>query len=220
LEFRVPYTFVNALNEGTLFDRALRVFEEAARTERLYDVVAGDDQCTIGVGMLQDTFKEADGRHREEELGGLMIHPTARGIGIAPLLIKLILVHRYVVRSRGDTEEEYIAHVVDGNTGPIHALIEAGFRVIGPVKLHPGEFDGAVEHMIAPGENFVPMHAYRFDRHAIDNLVRDLWIFWHESRELTCSDLNVRLQVDFSDLVDPSLLDTEIQEIGRRGSFR
>src|SRR5262245_39258556 len=101
-EFRIPYTFVNALNEGTLFDRALRVFEEAARTERLYDVVAGDDRSTIGVGMLQDTFKEADGRPREEELGCLMIHPAARGIGIAPLLIKLIIVHRYAVRSRND----------------------------------------------------------------------------------------------------------------------
>lgn len=42
-EYRVPYTFVEALNEGTLFDRSSRVFEEAARTQRLYDVVVGED---------------------------------------------------------------------------------------------------------------------------------------------------------------------------------
>jgi hypothetical protein len=29
-EFRIAYTFVEALNEGTLFDRSVRTFEEAA----------------------------------------------------------------------------------------------------------------------------------------------------------------------------------------------
>ncbi len=212
-EFRVPYTFVEALNEGRLFDRSSRVFEEAARTQRLYDVVVGDDQRIVGTGMLQDTFQEADGQHREEELGGLMIHPAARGIGIVTLLIKLMLVHRFAVLRGSDTEEDYIAHVVDGNSGPIHALLSAGFRAIGPVRLHPGEFDGAIEHMMAPGENFVPMHAYRFNRGVIDNLIRDLWTFWHESRVLNRADWNLRLEVDFSDLVDPAFLDTEIQRM-------
>ena len=91
-EFRIPYTFVEALNEGTLFDRSARIFEEAARTQRLYDVVVGEDQRIIAAGMLQDTFKEADGIHREEELGALMVHPAARGIGIVGLMIKLMLV--------------------------------------------------------------------------------------------------------------------------------
>jgi hypothetical protein len=36
--------------------------------------------------MLQDSFKEADGHHREEELGALMVHPAARGIGIVGLM--------------------------------------------------------------------------------------------------------------------------------------
>jgi hypothetical protein len=31
--------------------------------------------------------------------------------------------------------------------------------------------------MMAPGENYVPMHAYRFNRNAIDNLILDLWTF-------------------------------------------
>src|SRR5829696_4560954 len=94
LTFRQTPTseFRQALNEGTLFDRSARVFEEAARTQRLYDVVVGEDQRIIGARMLQDTFKEADGLHREEELGALMVHPAARGIGIVSLMTKLMLV--------------------------------------------------------------------------------------------------------------------------------
>src|SRR5262249_43631384 len=96
-DYRIPYTLVQSLNEGTLFDRPVRTFEEAARTQRLYDVLVGEDQRIIGAGMLQDTLKQADGRCREEELGALMVHPAARGIGIVGLMIKLILVQRYAV---------------------------------------------------------------------------------------------------------------------------
>ena len=49
-EFRIAYTFVEALNEGTLFDRSARTFEEAARTQRLYDVVVGEDDQVHGNG--------------------------------------------------------------------------------------------------------------------------------------------------------------------------
>jgi hypothetical protein len=213
-EYRIPYTFVEALNEGTLFDRSSRVFEEAARTQRLYDVVVGEDQRIIGAGMLQDTLREADGHHREEELGALMVHPAARGIGIVGLMIKLMLVHRYAVLRSSDTEEDYIAHVVDGNRGPIHALLAAGFEDLGPMKLHPGEFDGHIEHMMAPGEDYVPMHAYRFNRDTIENLIHDLWTFWHGARELSRADWNVRVMVDFSGIVDPTFLDAEVARTG------
>jgi hypothetical protein len=213
-EYRIPYTFVEALNEGTLFDRSSRVFEEATRTQRLYDVVVGEDRRIVGAGMLQDSFQDADGRHWEEELGGLMVHPGARGIGIVGLLIKLMLVHRFAVLESSGTQEDYVAHVVDGNRGPIHALLAAGFEDAGPVKLHPGEFDGHIEHMMAPGENYVPMHAYRFKRAAIDNLIRELWTFWHGPRELSRADWSVRLKVDFTDLVDPAFLDTEVERMG------
>src|SRR5215207_4232111 len=84
-EYRIPYTFVESLNEGTLFDRSAQTFEKAASTQRLYDVVVGEDQRIIGAGMLQDTLTEADVHKREEELGALMVHPAARGIGIVGL---------------------------------------------------------------------------------------------------------------------------------------
>src|ERR671912_2181549 len=212
-EYRIPYTFVESLNEGTLFDRSARTFEAAALTQRLYDVIVGEDQRIIGAGMLQDPLKQADGRHREEELGALMVHPAARGIGIVGLLIKLMLVYRYAVLRTSDTQEDYIAHVVDGNLGPIHALLAAGFQDLGPMKLHPGEFDGHLEHMIAPGENYVPMHAYRFNRDTIDNLIHDLWTFWRGGRELSRTDRNLWVKVDFSGMVDPAFLDAEVERI-------
>jgi len=215
-EYRIPYTFVEALNEGTLFDRSARTFEEAARTQRLYDAVVGEDQRVIGTVMLQDTLKDADGNHREEELGALMVHPAARGVGVSGLMIKLVLVHRYAVLRASGAEEDYIGHVVDGNLGPIHALLAAGFEDLGPMKLHPGEFDGHVEHMMAAGENYVPMHAYRFNRAAIDNLIRDLWSFWHGGRELSRPDRSLSVKVDFSDMVDPSFLDAEAARFGQR----
>ena len=140
-----------------------------------------------------------------------MVHPAARGIGIVGLMIKLRLVHRYAVLRTTDTEEDYIAHVVDGNRGPIHALVAAGFEDLGPMKLHPGEFDGHIEHMIAPGGDYVPMHAYRFNRDAIDNLIYDLWIFWHGGRELSLADRDLHVKVNFSGMVDPAFLDEGVR---------
>ena len=58
------------------------------------------------------------------------------------------------------------------------------------------------------------MHAYRFNRDAIDNLIRDLWTFWHKGRELTRADRNLRVEVDFSGMVDPAFLEAEVERIG------
>ena len=56
-EYRIAYTFVESLNEGTLFDRSVRVFEEAARAQRLYDVVVGEDAGrAVLVLLVADDF--------------------------------------------------------------------------------------------------------------------------------------------------------------------
>jgi hypothetical protein len=68
--------------------------------------------------------------------------------------------------------------------------------------------------MIAPGEHYVHMHTYRFNRDAIDDLIHDLWIFWHGERELSRTDRNLRVNVDFSSMVDPAFLDAEVERIG------
>ncbi|MFY2822336.1 hypothetical protein [Ruegeria sp. MALMAid1280] len=215
-EYRIPYIFVEALNEGTLFERSSRIFEEAARSGHLYDVVVGKDKQIICTGMLQDTLTGADGQHREEELCGLMVHPAARGIGVVGLMIKLMLVHCHAILRDNSTVEDYIAHGVDGNRGPIHALLATGIEDMGAMKLHPGEFDGHIEHMMAPGEDYVPMRAYRFDRNALDGLICELRGFWHGSRELSRVGSNMRLKVDFSDMVAPEFLNEEYERISSK----
>ena len=49
-------------------------------------------------------------------------------------------------------DEEYLAHVIDGNGAPLHSLLEAGFRPIGPVDVHRGDIDAVIDYMIK-GEN-------------------------------------------------------------------
>jgi hypothetical protein len=200
--YRVPFTFVEALNEGTLVDRSGRVFESAAQQNSLYEVVVGPDERIVGTGMFQETFRDAAGGHHEEELGGLMVHPGARGFGIMGLLVKLMMIHRFAVLLPREADEDDIAHVVDGNRGPIDGLVAAGFVPIGEMQMHAGEFDGALGHMMQPGENFVRLHAYRFDPAAIDCLIRELQDFKRNGGMLVRSDLGVRLPVDFSRLVD------------------
>ena len=54
-------------------------------------------------------------------------------------------------------DEEYLAHVVDGNGAPLHSLLEAGFTPIGPVDVHRGDIDAVIDHMIKGGESVVHM---------------------------------------------------------------
>ena len=208
--YRIPFTFVEALNEGVLFDRSARVFAEAARKQGLYEVVVGDDERIIGTAMFQDTFTDADGDHHEEELGGLMVHPGTRGFGVMTVLLKVMMVHRYAIMIPHDTLEEDIAHVVDGNQGPVHGLVAAGFEPIGEVKLHPGEFDGAMGHMMFPGEDFVRFHAYRFNGAAIGRLIHDLWNLCDQGGRLRGKDTSVNVGVDFSSIVSTDFLSSAV----------
>ena len=172
--------------------------------------MVGEDRRVIGAGMLQELSRKPTDivGKRSWALYGASRRPRHRDRWPFD---EAYAGHRYAVLRSSDTEEDYIAHVVDGNRGPIHALLAAGFEDLGPMKLHPGEFDGHVEHMMAPGENYVPMHAYRFNRDTIDNLIRDLWSFWHGGGELSRPDRNLRVKVDFSDMVDPAFLDAEVE---------
>lgn len=200
--YRIPFTFVEALNEGTLFDRSGRVFASAAQNGSLYEVVVGEDERIVGTGMFQETFRDAAGNHHEEELGGLMVHPGARGFGVMGLLVKLMMVHRFAVVLPRAADEDDIAHVVDGNRGPIRGLVAAGFEPVGEVRMHAGELDGAMGHMMQSGEDFVRLHAYRFDPAAIDCLIRELQDFRRDGALLRRDDLGVRLTVDFSGILD------------------
>ena len=116
-EYRLPFTFIEALNEGTLFDRPAHVFLDAAR---LFHVVNRTTENILGTGVVQP----ASGGHTsptQAEVGGLMVHPAARGFGIASLLLKVMMVYAVKESGRDLPDEQYLAHVVDGNGGPIHA---------------------------------------------------------------------------------------------------
>jgi GNAT superfamily N-acetyltransferase len=124
-EYRLPFTFIEALNEGTLFDRPAHVFRDAARQHRLFHVVNLTTENILATGVVQ----LASGGHKsptQAEVGGLMVHPAARGFGIASLLVKVMMVYAVKESGRDAPDEQYLAHVVDGNGGPIHALLEAG----------------------------------------------------------------------------------------------
>jgi len=100
-----------------------------------------------------------------------MFHPVARGFGLCSLLVKIMMVYAIKESGRDSPNEEYLAHIIDGNGAPLHSLLEAGFRPIGPVDVHRGDVDAVIHRMIKPGESVVHMHGFVFDREVIENLV-------------------------------------------------
>jgi GNAT superfamily N-acetyltransferase len=211
-EYLLPFTFIEALNEGTLFDRPAHVFRDAARQHRLFHVVNRTTENILGTGVVQLT----GGRKSpaEAEVGGLMVHPAARGFGIASLLVKVMMVYAVKESGRDAPDEQYLAHVVDGNGGTIHALLEAGFRPAGHVDIHRGDIDAVIDHMLKDGESAVRLQAFVFDREAMGKLVLSLWQFARQDCGLvTRSDEggDVRVTVDFSHVIPPAHLDAQVE---------
>jgi hypothetical protein len=198
-DYRIPYTFIEALNEGVLFDRSARVFKEAARDHRLFEIINPRTTNLIGTGVLQESTYNS---RQQCEIGGLMIHPAACGLGLVTLLIKTIMVRELLTKRQGPIDEEYIAHVVDGNRGPIHAFLRCGFRAAGDVILHPGDFDGAMGHMIEEGATGVLMHSYIFDPKSFETLALDLYNFVNRDHALIQRQPGLRIKVDLHALLD------------------
>ena len=68
-EYRLPFTFIEALKEGTLFDRPAHFFRDAARQHRLFHVVNRTTENILGTGVVQ----LASGGHKsptQAEVGG------------------------------------------------------------------------------------------------------------------------------------------------------
>jgi GNAT superfamily N-acetyltransferase len=215
-EFRIVATFVEALNEGTLFDRPAHVFHEAAKARQLFQVMNLTTDNMIGTAIVQEAPPDARGHRPSAEVGGMMVHPAARGFGIASLLLRVVMVHELRSR-RHDPGEAFIAHVIDGNDAPVHALLGAGFEVTGAVIVRPGEVDAEVGHMIPEGAEGVPMHGYRLDPKAFDSLIHGLWRFVHDEQRLIGDDVHGRAEVDFSDLLDPAWLCARVTHLRAQG---
>ena len=113
-----------------------------------------------------------------------MVHPAAREFGIASLLVKVMMLYAIKESGRDAPDEQYLAHVVDGNGCPIHALLEAGFTPAGHVDIHRGDIDAVIDHMLKDGELQVCLQAFVFDRQALGNLVLSLWTFVRQDRGL------------------------------------
>src|SRR5437016_5934696 len=206
-EYLIPFTFIEALNEGTLFDRPAHAFLEAARERRLFHVLSRTTGDIIGTGIIQGSGNEI--LAKQAEIGGLIFHPAARGFGLCSLLVKIMMVYAIRESGRDSSGEEYLAHVVDGNGAPLHSLLEAGFRRIGPVDVHRGDIEAVIDHMIKGGESVVHMQGFVFDREAIGKLVLSLWKFVNEDHGvITRSDPagDIRMTVDFSDVIPPTYL--------------
>jgi len=205
-EYRIPFTFIEALNEGTLADRPAHAFLDAARERRLFHVLNLTTDNIIGTAVIQ----MASGSAQEAEVGGLLFHPRARGFGLAALLVKIMMVYAIRESGRDSPEEEYLAHVADGNGAPLHALLDAGFKPIGPIDVHRGDIDAVIDHMIKDGESVVHMQGFLFDRQAIGRLVAALSKLVNQDQSvITRSDPagnTFRITVDFSHIIPPAHL--------------
>jgi len=204
-EYLIPFTFIEALNEGTLFDRPAHAFLKAAQERRLFHVLNRTTDNIIGTGIIQGSGDERS--TKQAEVGGLMFHPAARGFGLCSLLVKIMMVYAVKESGRDSPDEKYLAHVIDGNGAPLHALLEAGFRPIGPVDVRRGDIDAVIDYMIKGGECVVHMHGFVFDREAIQKLVLSLSKFVNEDHGvITRSDSagDIRMTVDFSDVIPPT----------------
>jgi len=158
-ESRLPFVFVETLDEATLAERSLRVYEEAARDRRLIHVLNRSTDGILGTAMVQPS---SDGkRPLRAEVGGLAVHPGARGFGIASHLFKVMMVYAVKESGRDQPDEQYIGHVVEGNVASIAAVLGAGFRSTGIVELHRNDIDAGIDHLIQEGGSFVRMDRLR-----------------------------------------------------------
>src|SRR5262245_6148290 len=114
---------------------------------------------------------------------------------------------------RDAPDEQYLADVVDRNGGPIHALLEAGFRPAGHVDIHRGDIDAVIDHMLKDGQSEVRLQAFVFDRQAMGKLVLSLWKFACQDRGLikrSDGAGDIRVTVDFSHVIPPAHLEAQV----------
>ena len=206
-ESRLPFVFVETLDEATLAERSLRVYEEAARDRRLIHVLNRSTDGILGTAMVQPS---SDGkRPLRAEVGGLAVHPGARGFGIASHLFKVMMV--YAVKE-------------SGRDPAVHRPCRRRKRRLDcgcarrRVSVDRHRRTAPQRHRRRPeGGSFVRMESFAFDRAALDGLILDLWRFVREQQGVIArSDPagDVRITLDFSHIISPGYLDAESARIG------
>lgn len=207
---RAVYTFVDTLNQGTLFDRPPSVFRNAVRQHRLFELENDSrDDTLIGTIIIQDNTVDEAAKQRQSELGGLVVHPGARGQRLASLLTRLSLLHDLIRTKTGGWDCQYQAHFTEGNTGPEAAFRKAGFVPAGDTIVHRGEVDASLEHMLEEGADGVVMKRVVFDAGNVGELVswfetlhENDFVFQHSNAIQTRLDLDELLgELDVSVLI-------------------
>jgi hypothetical protein len=169
-EARLVNQLIRDLNEPNLLARAPSYFDAAAADERLIHArIVASDHVVGAVSFVPDP---KPGGAVEYELTGLAIHPGCRGFNLANVLAKAAMV--YHLGQTADEDREHIAHVLDGNLGPIKALTHVGFQLRENIELPRGALGGALDHTILPGEDRIRGSTYGFDSGVLDRLIEDL----------------------------------------------
>jgi hypothetical protein len=206
---RAVYTFVDTLNQGTLFDRPPAVFRNAALQHRLFELQNNSRGDTLlGTIIIQDNAVDKNTRRRESELGGLVVHPGARGQRLASLLTRVSLLHDLIRAKSSGWDCEYQAHLAKGNTGPELALKECGFIPAGNTVVYRGEVDASLEHMLEDGADGVLMKRVVYDKSKTKDLVSWFQHMQHNDFTVRNSDA-IQTRLDLSEMLgelDISLL--------------
>lgn len=122
-----------------------------------------------------------------------------------------------VDHDRAREDAEYVAHVVDGNSGPVHALLRSGFRSAGETIVRVRDVDETmhIEHMMEQGAPGVLMHTYVFAPSSLERLALDLYAFARDNGGVLHAP-GLDVHVDLSLIVDPGVLDARVQTIDQR----
>jgi GNAT superfamily N-acetyltransferase len=219
-ECMLPFVFVETLDEATMAERGPRIFQAAARERRLVHVVNRTTEGILGTAVIQPS---SDGKKPlHAEVGGMAVHPGARGFGIASYLLKVMMVYAVKESGRDQPGEEYVGHVLEGNVASAQAVLGAGFRPSGIVELHRNDIDAGIDHLIPKGSSGVRLESFTFDRQALDGLMLGLWKFVREDNGLITRsgpEGDIRITLDFSHIIAPAHLDAAVQRM-RSGEAR
>ena len=164
-------------SDGMLFDRRSPEVRRAADSHRLFtarNVSRGD--ALIGTVLVSDDRVDESRHVKTVEIGGVVVHPAARGRRVAGVLTRLALLHDLSATVRSGWSATYVAHFVVDNHAPRRAFRVAGFRPAGLVDVHSGDVDASVRNLFAPGADSIRMRIERFDPSRLGDLVE-----WYRS---------------------------------------
>lgn len=218
-EASAAFQLVASKHEKGILFRNRREFRKACREGRVYVARWRErDRLLVAVVLFVPQAPSGTAGSREEEVASLLVDERMRGFGIASWLLRFAIVHRiasvdYDLR----TPRTWMAKVLDGNTGPHRALLDAGFRRDDRiVELDPARFGGTIDHMLAEGASTVPAYRYHFDLSGLDRVICALHTFIEAGAAVERGGAVVKFAFDPS-AVSPEALKFHVAWLEARG---